>query len=300
MDVSIILVNYKTADLTHDAVNSIFEKTKNASFEVIIVDNSNDSSEFNKFLDLKDKVTLIDAKGNLGFGRGNNLGAKHASGKYLLFLNTDTILLNDAISILFNEANKQGASIVGPNIFTKDLSPNISYEKKPKTIFRDTSIVSTIFKRLSRNYYFNNKNKNLFISGYISGACLMIDGNVFRNLGGFNNDIFMYAEESLLCFEAYSKLNSKIMNVPTAKIIHLEGQSSNSNLARMERFIDGNYLYYVHAFGTKKALKYLKRSIGFNRKKAFLATFISKEKKQYFKTWQTCFSNKYQAIKEDR
>ena len=299
MDVSIVLVNYKTSDLTHDVVNSIFEKTKKVSFEVIIVDNSNDSSDFEKLLDLKGRATLINANGNLGFGKGNNLGAEKASGDFVLFLNTDTILLNDTISILYNEAIKANADIVGPNIYTKDLSPNISYEKKPKTVFCDTSFASMLLKRFSPNYYFNKTNKNLPISGYISGACLMIKRDAFIKLGGFNANIFMYAEESLLCYEAVTKLKTKILNVPKAKIIHLEGQSSSDSQKRIERFIDGNYLYYFYAFGEQKAVKYLKKSISLNRKKALLALFFKPKKRPYFKMCQNCFLNKYNSIKED-
>ena len=300
MDVSVVIVNYKTSELTHNVVQSIFEMTKDVSFEIIIVDNSNDKIEFSKLSDLKNKATIIDAQSNLGFGKGNNLGAKFASGEFLLFLNSDTILLNDAISTMYKEAKGFCADIVGPNIFTKDKKPNISYEFKQKTIFRDTTLLFCLLKRFSSNYYFNHKNKNMFIPGYISGACLMIQKHLFENLGGFNEKIFMYAEESLLCFEAVKNYSAKIMNVPNAKIIHLEGQSFNTNKARIERFIEGNYLYYFYAFNSRIALKYLKKAVSFYRKKEFFAKILNRNKAKLFGIYKECYINKYESIKGEQ
>lgn len=130
MDVSIILINYKTAEMTNDAINSVIEKSKGFEYEIIVVDNSNDDSEFEKLkLVVGNKAKLIQASDNLGFGKGNNLGVENSCGEYLLFLNTDTLLVNNAIFEMYQFLkNNENVGAVGPNLYTKDMKPNHSYE----------------------------------------------------------------------------------------------------------------------------------------------------------------------------
>lgn len=102
MDVSVIVVNYNTRQLTDDCISSIVDKTKNVSYEIILVDNhSTDGSR--EFFTNDSRVHYVYSNENLGFGRANNLGVEKARGKYLFLLNSDTVLLNDAISMLFSK-----------------------------------------------------------------------------------------------------------------------------------------------------------------------------------------------------
>ena len=98
MDVSIIIVNYNTKKLTSDCINSIYEKTTGIRFEVIVVDNnSSDGSQDLFFFDFR--IKFVEAGENLGFGKANNKGVEIASGKYVFFLNSDTILVNNAVKL---------------------------------------------------------------------------------------------------------------------------------------------------------------------------------------------------------
>lgn len=271
IDVSIVLVNYFCSKYCVDVINSIREITHNLNYEIIVVDNSQNEDEFSKLEEIND-ITLIDAKENLGYGKGNNLGVSYSKGKYLFFLNTDILLINNAIFELFSfMENNPNVGIVGPNLFTRELGANTSYEKKCKSIKSDASIIGALGKRLSKNYFHNYTNKPLQIKGYVSGAALFIRKNLFDSIGGFSKEIFMYAEESLLCYIAQKKFNVLIYNVPSAKVIHFEGASfTNHSLSRVKMFIDGNYIYYKIAFGDKIAIKYLKRKICYlNFKKFF-------------------------------
>ncbi|MBR4770370.1 MAG: oligosaccharide repeat unit polymerase, partial [Clostridia bacterium] len=102
VDVSVVFVNYFTCDLTCQAIASVRERSRGFTYEIIVVDNSCDEAEFARLTErLQGLATVIDAKGNLGFGRANNLAATKAKGKYLFFLNTDTLLLNNAIFELY-------------------------------------------------------------------------------------------------------------------------------------------------------------------------------------------------------
>lgn len=229
MDVSIIFVNYKTSSLVHDAIHSVKEHSSDFSYEIIVVDNSESEEEFNKLNDLEsDDVHLIDAKSNLGFGKANNLGSKIAQGNYLFFLNTDTLLMNNAIYELKKFLDEHDdVGIVGSNLYTKDGKPNSSYyllEKNIKNENKVSEFHTKIKKILSRKRPdFNYSEKPLKINGYVVGAALMIRKSLFDTLGGFDKDIFMYAEESLLCYRSIHEKEFKIYNVPSSKIVHFEG-----------------------------------------------------------------------------
>lgn len=284
--VSVIFVNYKTPQMTADAINSVKEKTKAVTYEIIVVDNSSDINEYNELVKCinDNNVLIIDAKENLGFGKANNLGSTYAKGKYLFFLNTDTLLINDAISILANYLdNNSNVGIVGGNLYTKDLKPNHSFMKKEKNIKHDIyneSLRESLIKRIIRKRCdFNYTDIPLKIKGYICGADLMIHKDVFDQLEGFEKDIFMYAEESLLCFRTIHELNLEIYNIPKAKIVHLEGSSlSKVSTTKARLMIDGNFLYYVKTFSKEEALNYLNKVQKFYIRKRSVAKLFNKNR----------------------
>ena len=106
MDVSIIIINYKTKHLTEQCIDSIFKYTQDIDFEIILVENG--TGEFNKdnIGQWGEKVKLVVSKENLGFAGGNNLGIKYATGKYYLLLNSDTYLIEDSIGKSFHFLQK--------------------------------------------------------------------------------------------------------------------------------------------------------------------------------------------------
>ena len=97
MDVSIIFVNYKTKDLTIDAINSVIEKTDGLDYEIFVVDNASNDGSIETIEQTFPDINIIESDINGGFGYANNLAIKQAKGKYVLCLNTDTLLVNNAI-----------------------------------------------------------------------------------------------------------------------------------------------------------------------------------------------------------
>lgn len=284
--VSIIFVNYKTPKMTSDAINSVKEKTKNTTYEIIVVDNSCDKDEFNQLVcTINDNnIKIIDANNNLGFGKANNLGSQHALGEYLFFLNTDTLLINDAISILSKYLDEHtNVGVVGPNLYTKDLKPNHSFLSKEKNISNDSKnekLLTYLFRVLFKNKKDFNYSLKAKIVFDVCGAALMIRKDVFSKLNGFDKDIFMYAEETLLNYRVKNELNYDIVNVPTAKIIHFDGGSFNKLSNQRARFIvDGNFIYYTKAFGLNTAIKYLNVLKRLYKRKIILFKIIDKKEK---------------------
>ncbi len=291
IDVSIIFVNFKTAKMTKAAIESVISKSCGFSFEIIIVDNSESKEEWDEIERLENDFTkIIDAKSNLGFGKANNLGSSIAKGKYLFFLNTDTLLINNAIYELKTFLDfHSDVGIVGSNLYTIDYKPNHSYvlevkdlknEKKNYSFFR---LIKNKFKK--RRNDFNYTDKPIQINGYVCGAALMIRKNAFNELDGFDKDIFMYAEEALLCYQLIKKLGLKIFNIPSSKIIHFEGGSQNNcpSQQKIKMLIDGNFIYFLKAFGEKDALDFLKINCKISSKmKILYILLLNKEKKNYY------------------
>lgn len=226
MDVSIILVNYNTNGLLMDCIQSINLQTKDVSFEVIIVDNNSKDFCPQDYTSLYKEIKVIQLDSNIGFGRANNEGLKIAQGDYIFFLNSDTILLNDAVSVLCNYLKENtSVGICGGNLYTRENKPNMSYTQSfPHAIdyiklllqFRSGSLEDDLF---------NETGHNKKIEGYISGADLMVRKELLDKYGGFDPRFFMYFEDVELCYRIKRK-GIEIHSVPSAKIIHLQGASS--------------------------------------------------------------------------
>ena len=128
MDVSIIIVNYNTKQLLKDCLNSIYEHTENISFEVIVSDNGSKDGSIEMLKAEFPQVILIENNANLGFGKANNKGLAIAKGKYIFYLNSDTILLNNAVKLFFDyfeeNGKKENIGALGCNLLDKQGNIN--------------------------------------------------------------------------------------------------------------------------------------------------------------------------------
>lgn len=249
MDVSIIIVNYNTLKLTKQTIDSILLQTNGINTEIILIDNASSDGSKEYFSNYySEKIILIVNKENIGFGRANNIGIKLAKGKYIFLLNSDTILLNNAVKILFDFMEKnERVGVVGGNLYDIDNKPTISYELELPGNELISLVKSKIWRNLNRK--FNTGNKPLEV-GYVCGADMMIRKNILEDIGYFDPDFFMYYEETELTARI-RKRGYKIYNVPTAKIIHLEGKSSEFKEKREHLIHESRYKYYYKVYGEK-------------------------------------------------
>lgn len=292
--ISIIIVNYNTCQVTKNCVDSIFNCCK-ANFEVILVDNH--STDNSKEAFCKDnRITYIYNQENLGFGKANNIGAKQAKGDYLFFLNSDTILLNDAVKYFHEFMDFAptdiaccGCLLQGPN--GKRCH---SYGRFP-TLWSDIKL-RTLRGFLSKLHLYNSLldlpeerklNPNSFDVDYLTGADLLVRKDIADKYGLFDEDFFMYYEETEMQFRYHTKgLKSHIITTP--QIIHLEGASDKPNLSKkLEktiRNINSGFLYFkkTHSYGY-----YLMYRIGlwfFSLPKLFATRYPLSDRIKYYKT----------------
>ena len=229
MDVSVIIVNYNTLQMTQECIDSVYEKTKDVEFEVILVDNaSTDGSKehFEKEL----RIKYIYSNENLGFGRANNLGYEHATGNYIFLLNSDTLLLNNAIFEMFHYMQNAPSNVgcVGCELVDGKGNPIGSYGEFPGVrnflgrILADYKIRIPILLGKSRG-----AKVFPFQVDYVTGADLFIRRDVIEKCGLFDPDFFMYFEETEMQYR-YKKYGyvSIIINAPM--IMHFHGASDKT------------------------------------------------------------------------
>lgn len=268
MNVSIVIINYKTYQLTADCINSILKYTQGITYEIIVVDNAScDGSAERLKADFGGKITLIESDKNSGTSKGFNMGAKKASGEYILWLNSDTQLIENFVYKLYDYAkNHTEIGILGGNILDFNYKPMHSYRlemPRAKTIKRDYSFIN-YFKRIFRKpkaLEYNHSGKPMEV-GYITGADMMINRKCFEDAGYFDEDIFMYAEEvEFTC--RVKNAGYKVVSYPEAKILHLEGASFSHKKAEYSDWhfrtnLNGNKVYIIKTYGKEEWKKYLK------------------------------------------
>ena len=257
MDVSIIIVNYNTCNLTKQCIDSIFERTKGIKFEIILVDNASKDNSYEIFS--KDKrITFISSNINLGFGKANNLGYKVAKGKYIFLLNSDTILLNNAVKIFRDELEKMPKNVacLGTILKASDgISDNNSFSEFPSLKTTAKFLKELYFRQ---NNYSIQKRNTPFEVDYIIGADLFIRRSVIEKLGLFDPNFFMYYEESEMQYR-YHNMGYKSIIIDQPHIIHLEGASSNVRGRKLTGKKAVMYYYSMLIYMGKRysGLKYL-------------------------------------------
>ena len=237
LDVSIIIVNYNTKDLTRNCLKSVFEQTKNISFEVIVSDNGSNDGSIEMIKSEFPQVVLIENNANLGFGAANNRGLKIAKGKYIFYLNSDTVLLNNAAKIFFdyweNSPEKEKTGALG--CVLQDENGNLIHSggefPKYKSICKErfSELVHSYTKylliklHLDMIYQFLRKEiKNeRIVSGvvdYVTGADLFMLNDRFAK---FDERFVLYYEETDLQKNLYNQTGKKSFLIDEPKIIHL-------------------------------------------------------------------------------
>ncbi|MGL5051542.1 MAG: glycosyltransferase family 2 protein, partial [Fusobacteriaceae bacterium] len=203
-----------------------------------------------------DNFKYIQSGSNLGFGKANNLGYKIATGKNIFLLNTDTLLVNNAIDILYDEISKDSKiGVVGGNLYDVDMKPAHSFLKEMYSLKTELGFILNIpqkiigalksQKRLDFNY-----TENIIEVGYITGADMMIKRECIEKVGFFDPDFFMYFEETELT-SRIKKIGYKVLSVPQAKIIHLEGKSSKFKEQKIKMFTESKFKYFEKVYGKK-------------------------------------------------
>lgn len=246
-NISIILVNYNGQEFLINCLASIVKQVQNINYEVIIVDNSSVDDSVKTIQNNFPTFKLICSDSNLGFGKANNLGVKQSQGEYLLFLNTDTVLIENTPKILadYLTAN-QDVGAVGSRLTFKDGSYQLSCGRFPNLV------IEFIYKIRAKLDYQWHQQFSVFYDrqyskvqevGWVTGACLMMRRDVFEQIGGFDENFFMYFEDKDLCKQV-KELGYKVVYYPETTIVHLLGGSSHGIKKSVNKYYRDSQIYY--------------------------------------------------------
>ena len=228
---SIIVVNYRTRDMTLDCLRSIIRETKETSYEILLVDNASNDDTIEIVRSEMPAVRCLPLPENVGFARGNNIAAEKANGRLLLLLNPDTLVVDRAIDRLFAfSTQRPEARIWGGQSLRADRSID------PTSCWRRITLWSAICKAFGLSAAFPNRhvfNPEAYAGwdrlterevDIICGCFMLIDRDTWNALGGFDGTFFLYGEEADFCLRA-ARIGTRPTFTPSATIVHFSGAS---------------------------------------------------------------------------
>ncbi|MDO5852199.1 MAG: glycosyltransferase family 2 protein [Methanobacteriaceae archaeon] len=255
MDLSIIIVNYQTYKLTKNTIKSILESKTNLHYEIILVDNASQDDSIKKLKidynhELEENILkIIENSTNEGFAKANNKGIKKSTGKYILLLNSDTILKKDTITKTVNYIQKDSTiGILG----CKVLLPNNSLDKACRRSFPTIQVsfyrmsgLSKIFPNSKKFNQYNlsylDKNKTYEVD-CVTGAFMLIPSEILNKAGFLDETYFMYGEDIDLCY-TIKQMGYKVVYYGSTSIIHYKG-SSGHNKKTLYEFYNSMQIFY--------------------------------------------------------
>ena len=242
---SIIIVNYNVCLFLEQCLLSIQAASENLTTEIIVVDNNSSDGSCEMVKNKFPEVLLVENSINVGFGRANNQGVSVANGEYVLIVNPDTVIAEDALlNVVAFADNKKDVGAVGVKLI--DGTGNFLPESK-----RNIPTLKVAIQKIygnSKNYYAShvedNKNSKVDI---LTGAFMLIKRKVYELVGGFDDTYFMYGEDIDL---SYKLIKHGFQNyyIGTTTIIHYKGESTVKDIAYHKHFYGAMRIFYKKYF----------------------------------------------------
>lgn len=255
MELSIIVVNYKTYDLTKNAIKSVLETVK-SSYEIIVVDNNSQDFSYEKLKSAfaneitNKRIEIISNSSNKGFAVANNIGIKKSKVNHILLLNSDTVVKEGSIDSSLNYIKQhEDVGAVGCKI----LLPNGDLDKaakrsfpNPKNSFYKLFGLSKINKKSKSNdYNLDDLDPNgIYEVDSLVGAFMLVRKEIIDQIGFLDEDYFMYGEDIDWCYRI-KEAGWKIIYYGAVEIIHHKGSSSKKQKSKLiYEFYRAMYLFY--------------------------------------------------------
>jgi GT2 family glycosyltransferase len=250
VNVSICIVNWNTCDILRDCLRSIYEHSYVLNIETIVVDNgsTDGSSEMLKYT--FPEVTVIKNTNNRGFAAACNQGINKAKGRYVLLLNSDTIILNNALfkTVDFIEAHPD-AAVVGCRVLNPDrtMQPTCFMFPSLLNLFLSSTYLYKVFPR---SRFFGRERMTWWDRtdeqevDVVTGCFMLVRRKAIEQVGLMDERFFVYGEETDWCYR-FKHAGWKVMFAPVGEIIHLGGQSTRQEKVKMMLLLRGSILLFV-------------------------------------------------------
>jgi GT2 family glycosyltransferase len=311
MLLSVIIVSYNTSDFTLQTVESVLKTASQSSFfknklEVIIVDNNSKDDTISRLKKIKKDasfpIKIIANSKNLGFAKANNLAVKKSAGEYIIFLNSDTIVGENALENMvkrfqsdkkedFGDIRKLGilsAALLNSNLTYQPQGgsfPTLTTLFIHMTLLDDLPIIGKLLpstqhtgKSARIDLDLLEKTDKIIEVDWIAGTAMMAPRQTLEEIGYLDPNIFMYGEDMEICLRANNH-HLQVGIEPKAQIIHLQNQSSSSENAIRGEFEGYLYIFSKHKSPTQTSLARIILQIGCVLRILLFGIFVKDRKK---------------------
>jgi GT2 family glycosyltransferase len=242
MDVSIVIVSWNTRDILQGCLRSIYEQTQEVSFEIFVVDNNSRDGSAEMVRSEFPTVRLIENAQNRGFAAANNQGLRLASGRYMLLLNPDTVILDDAISRCVRYADLHSdVGVVGCQVLEgENRISNTGFSfPTPWNVFLALSGLSRTFPR-SRIFGWPelgwwNRDSEQDVD-VVAGMFMLVRREAIAEVGLLDESYFVYSEETDWCYR-FAQAGWRRVFIPSARIVHLDGGRKSTSQVSTKMFV---------------------------------------------------------------
>ncbi len=249
---SIVVVSWNVRDVLRDCLRSIEQTHDDIAVEVIVVDSASTDGSPAMVATEFPQVTLIAVTENVGFPRGNNMGIAKAHGRYILLLNPDTVLHENALTHMVTYLeNHLDVGVVGAQLLNDDGSVQSSRRRFPTlttAFFESTWLQAHAPQRILHRYYaLDMADDQTADVDWVMGACLMTRQEIAQTIGGLDEGYFMYSEELDWC-RRIKMAGWRVVYLPTAQVTHYQGKSSEQVVAQRHIYFNRAKLRYFRKY----------------------------------------------------
>ena len=231
VDLAIVIVSYNTSRLTTNCLHSLTEFPQPMSHQIVIVDNGSSDDTVRVVRAQYPQVTIIELERNLGFAAATNRGIASTNSKFVLMLNSDTIVPSGSLATLIDVlANAPGVAVVGPRLIDATGRPELSFGNmlSPLNEFRQKLLGIALAMGIEPiNEWLRYRTTTAHYPDWVSGACLLVKRSCGLEVGWLDERFFLYGEDVDFCASLRAG-GYRILFSPETEVTHLRGQSGNA------------------------------------------------------------------------
>ncbi|MEZ5402660.1 MAG: glycosyltransferase family 2 protein [Bryobacteraceae bacterium] len=264
MLISVVYVNWNSTKYLRGSIKSVYDHTAELEPEIVVIDNASPDRDIASIVGEFPNVRIMQMDCNVGFAVANNIGARAARGKWLVFLNPDTIVLPGAFDTMLESGlSLPRVGILGAKLYNEDLSLQLTAIRAFPTIVNQVFNAAILQRAWPSCWLWDDRallrdsTTAAPVDG-ISGACMMLARDVFMQVGGFCEDYFMYGEDVDICYRVRAAGYDNYL-IPNARIVHYGGASSKRQKSEqwaVQWMMRSRYLYFTKTRGTVYAMMF--------------------------------------------